>query len=209
MSVPSRQVLSFLRRDHLIPIGLIVLGVLSPLTILMSAPITWPRVPILMLIVAMSIVGGIITLRAMGGTYIGGTLALPLLWVLGSITVLLGLGIGVVMMFAPPTGLPWLALPGIVLVMCSLFFVDVAYRGLVHSWMLRVGFGRAFLLIVPTVLTGCVFLPLSLPSEPIPTIALSASLASFIGGCIRLYSDGLVWMLTQAVMLLIALLLAT
>lgn len=207
MNVSSRQTLAFLRHDHRIPIGLIVLGALSPLTVLISAPITWPRLPLLVLLVATSVLGGIISLRAMGGTFVGGNLALPLVWVLGTITTLLAMGIGIIVAFFPPGGTRWLVLPAIVLALCSLFFVDFAFRGLVHSWMHRVGFGPAFLLIVPTVLTGCTFLPLTQANEALPYLALSGAIASFIGGCIRLYTDGLLWMLTQPIVLLIVLLL--
>ncbi len=193
---------------HINMFAFLVIGVCmaSPLLLLVSAPL-----PLLLAVpfVATSLIGMTMpftVLRWFGPSIYGGAAASGIIIMLSIVLAMLFVGSAIVLA-VNPSGAPYLAVPGIVLVFAMVLMIDLVLRGFLHAWMHHVGFGRLFRLLVPAVLVGLLSVPLAANRDTSLSVALVA--ASLISGTIRHNLPGLGWLLITPVILLIAMLVAT
>jgi hypothetical protein len=140
-------------------------------------------------------------LRRFGADYLGGDGMRTLLPLLTLFTAGSGLLVATGMLFFPAAA-PWLAIPGMPLMLGSIILHDIGLRGIVHTWMQRVGFGRTMRIAVPVGLS--LLLTMSADREGTFVLPLGFALGTLVNGFMREHIPGLMYLLITAPLLLFA-----
>jgi hypothetical protein len=204
INTQEERYLHAVRIEHLVVIALITSCLLGPLARVVRT--TWHVgnvVAVLPLLVFMLASLGVTwwSWRRFGADYLGGGAINTLLPIAAIMTLGSGLIVGSGMLFFPQ-GAPWLAIPGMPLMLGMILFHDLGLRGVVHAWMRRVGFGRTMRIVVPVGLS--LLLTCSADREGTFVLPAAFAVATLANGFMREHIEGMMYLLVTPPILLFA-----
>lgn len=196
--------LNALKVEHKVVISLITLSVLGPVALALhrlgGAPHVVSVLP-LFIFAAASMGVAWWAVRRFGADYLGGPAIMTLLPLLTFITI----GSAVIVasgMLLFPAAAPWLAIPGMPLMLGAIILHDIGLRGIVHSWMQRVGFGRTMRIAVPVALS--LLVTMSADREGTFVLPIGFALGTLANGFMRENIPGTMYLLVTPPLLLFA-----
>lgn len=193
-----------IRIEHTVVIGLICLTLIGPvMTFVRHATSAGPFVMVLPLLVFTIASMGVTwwAWRRFGADYLGGSALNALLPIISILTIGSALLVGSGMLFFPKAA-PWLAIPGMPLMLGMVIFHDLGLRGVVHAWMRRVGFGRTMRIAVPVGLS--LLLTMSADRDGTFALPIAFAVATVINGLMREHIPGMLYLLVTPPVLLFA-----
>ena len=196
--------LDALKVEHKVVISLITLSVLGPIALALhrlgGAPHVVSVLPLFIFAAAsMGVAWWVV--RRFGPEYLGGPAIMTLLPLLTLVTLGSALIVASGMLLFPAAA-PWLAIPGMPLMLGAIILHDIGLRGIVHSWMQRVGFGRTMRIAVPVALS--LLITMSADREGTFVLPTGFALGTLANGFMRENIPGTMYLLVTPPLLLFA-----